>query len=177
MWWLSSIKQGEVVAAQSRGRGFIIMLSKHDWLFWFVCGTWTFPGDHMTYHKWQIWSIRRKRKIFLHVAEINGGSENCPNGWLFCLIYWAMIFYWNHMILHLVDSQHVLVYHMTFSEFLLMLFLHIIPIFQKCTNIGAVFWPTVSFVNQVARCPTPPPWYLMNISQSANLSSSSHKFK
>jgi len=30
---LTSIKQGEVVVALSRGRGFIMMLGKHDWLF------------------------------------------------------------------------------------------------------------------------------------------------
>ena len=45
--------------------------------------------------------------------------------------------------LKLVDSQHVLVYHVKFSELLLMSFLHKISIFLKCTNIGAVFWPTV----------------------------------
>ena len=43
------------------------------------------------------------------------------------------------MILNLVDDQYVLVYHANISEFLLMLSLHTIPIFLKCTNIGAVF--------------------------------------
>ena len=50
------------------------------------------------------------------------------------------------MILNAVDSEHVLVYHVTLSRFLLMLFLHTIPIFPKCTNIGAVFCPTVVFL-------------------------------
>jgi len=31
-------QQGEVVAAQSRDKLYM-MLSKHDWLFWLVCGT------------------------------------------------------------------------------------------------------------------------------------------
>ena len=43
------------------------------------------------------------------------------------------------MILNLVDDQYVLVYHAIFSESLLMFYLHTIPIFPKCTNIGAVF--------------------------------------
>src|SRR3979490_144340 len=43
------------------------------------------------------------------------------------------------LFLKLVDSQHVLVYHVKFSELLLMSFLHKISIFLKCTNIGAVF--------------------------------------
>ena len=59
------------------------------------------------------------------------------------LIYWAVSFDCNHMILHLVDSQHVLVYQVNFSELLIMSILHTIPNFPKCTNIGAVFWPTV----------------------------------
>ena len=74
---------------------------------------------------------------------ICSGSKNCPNDWLVCLIYWAVSFDCNHMILHLRDSQHVLVYQVNFSELLIMSILHTIPIFPKCTNIGAVFWPTV----------------------------------
>ena len=30
---LTSIKQGEVVVALSKGRGFVMMLGKHNWLF------------------------------------------------------------------------------------------------------------------------------------------------
>ena len=35
---LTSIKQGEVVVALGRGRGFIMMVGKWNWLFSFVCG-------------------------------------------------------------------------------------------------------------------------------------------
>jgi hypothetical protein len=50
-----------------------------------------------------------------------------------------MGFDWNHIIIHSVDSQHVLVYHVTPSEIFLMSILHTIPILPNCTNIGAVF--------------------------------------
>ena len=73
----------------------------------------------------------------------NRGSRNYPNDWLFCLIYWAVSFSCDHMILHLIDSQHVLVYQVNYSEFLIMSILHTLLIFPKCTNIVAVFWPIV----------------------------------
>ena len=53
------------------------------------------------------------------------------------------------MILNLIDSQHVLVYQVNFWELLIMSNLHTVPIFPKCTNIGAVFWPTVSGVGSM----------------------------
>ena len=81
--------------------------------------------------------------ITLKIKKNNKGSKNCPNDWLFYFIYWAVNYDCNHMILQLIDSQHVLVYQVNFSELLIMSILHIIPIFPKCTNIGAVFWPTV----------------------------------
>jgi len=47
----TSIKQGEVTVAMGRGRGFVMMVGKWNWLFWFVCGIQTFIIDHMIYHK------------------------------------------------------------------------------------------------------------------------------
>jgi len=34
-----------------RGRGFVMMVGKWNWLFWFICGIQTFLIDHMIYHK------------------------------------------------------------------------------------------------------------------------------
>ena len=39
MGQLTSIEQGEAVVVLSRGRGFIMMVGKHDLLFWLSCGT------------------------------------------------------------------------------------------------------------------------------------------
>ena len=81
--------------------------------------------------------------VTLKIKKNNRGSKNCPNDWLFCLIYWVVSFDCNHINLNLIDTQHVLVYQMNFLKFLIMSFLHTIPIFPKCTNIGVVFRPIV----------------------------------
>ena len=49
----------------------------------------------------------------------------------------------NNVKLIILNSQHVVVYYVFFSDFLLMSLFLIMQIFPKCTNIGAVFLPTV----------------------------------
>jgi hypothetical protein len=49
----------------------------------------------------------------------------------------------NHFIFRLLGSQHVVICHVIYSDFLLMSLSHNIPIFPKQANIGAVFLPTV----------------------------------
>ena len=49
----------------------------------------------------------------------------------------------NNVKLIILNSQHIVVYYVIFADFLLMSLFLTMPIFQKCTNIGAVFLPTV----------------------------------
>ena len=50
---------------------------------------------------------------------------------------------WNHIILHLIDGQHVLVYHVTFSEFLLTVCYSFTQYqsFQNAQTLGQFFDP------------------------------------
>jgi len=77
---IGHIKQGEVVTALSMWRGFIMMLGKHDWLFWLVCGTRTFLLDYMTFHKWQNLNCKEKKQgIFIPWLWNSKVTKSCQD--------------------------------------------------------------------------------------------------
>ena len=93
-----------------------------------------FPQSILSLH----WVIKAR------IIENTRGSKNCPNEWPFCLAYYSMGFYPNHMTHGSFLSHDVIVaYIIITSGSLLMSALHTILISQKWANIGAVFWATV----------------------------------
>ena len=82
--------------------------------------------------------------IKARIIENTRGSKNCPNEWPFCLGYYSMCFYPNHVTRGLFSSHDVMVAYIITSGPLLMSALHTILISQKWANIGAVFWATVN---------------------------------
>ena len=77
---LTSIKQGEVVVALGRGRGFIMMVGKWNWLFSLVCGIWTFLIITWPTISDRFWNTRRYsllEELGSHQAE--PPWETCRN--------------------------------------------------------------------------------------------------
>ena len=97
------------------------------------------------------WVIRTR------IIENTRGSKNCPNEWLFCLAYYLMGSYPNHMTHGLFLSHDVIV---TYIIKCLMSALYTILISQKWANIGAVFWATVQVQVEVKSAMGYPSWPL-----------------
>ena len=91
---LNSIKQGEVVVALGRRRGFKMMVGKWNWLFSLVCGIWTFLIDHITYTSDRFWNTSRYSYIISIQNYIYQKLKNHSNGnpvlkWAYLYILWT----------------------------------------------------------------------------------------